>query len=50
MLIIKSQGGKGCYITKRTKANWVGHILHRKCLLIHVIEEKIEGRIEVAGS
>jgi hypothetical protein len=23
---------------KRRKANWVGHILHRKCLLKHVIE------------
>jgi len=26
------------------KANWIGHILHRNCLLIHVIEGKIEGR------
>jgi hypothetical protein len=28
---------------KKKKANWIGHILHRKCLLIHVIEEKTEG-------
>ena len=28
--------------TKRRKANWCGHILHIKCLLKHVIEEKIE--------
>jgi hypothetical protein len=23
---------------KRRKANWIGHILRRNCLLIHVIE------------
>jgi len=34
---------------KRRKANWVGHILCRNCLLKHVIEGKIEGRIEVTG-
>jgi hypothetical protein len=34
---------------KRKKANWVGHILRRKCLLTHVIDGKIEGRIEVTG-
>jgi hypothetical protein len=35
--------------TKRRKANctWVGHILRRNCLLKHVVEGKIEGRIEV---
>jgi len=37
------------YIVKRRKANWIGHILCRNCLLKHVIEEKIAGRIEVAG-
>jgi hypothetical protein len=30
---------------KRRKANWIGHILRRNCLLKHVIEGKIEGRI-----
>jgi hypothetical protein len=30
---------------KRRKANWIGHILHRNCLLKHVVEEKIEGKI-----
>ena len=30
----------------RKKANWIGRILRRNCLLKHVIEEKIEGRIE----
>jgi hypothetical protein len=35
-------------ISKR-KANWIGHILHRNCLLRQVIEIKIEGGIEVTG-
>jgi hypothetical protein len=26
---------------KRRKANWIGHILRRNCLLVHAIEEKI---------
>jgi hypothetical protein len=30
---------------KRRKANWIGHILRRNCLLKHVIEGKLEGRI-----
>jgi hypothetical protein len=34
---------------KRRKANWIGHILRRNCLLIHVIEGKLEGRIEMTG-
>jgi hypothetical protein len=29
------------------KANWIGHILHRNCLLRQVIEGKIKGGIEV---
>jgi hypothetical protein len=32
---------------KRRKANWIGHILRRNCLLKHVIEGKIKGRMEV---
>jgi hypothetical protein len=31
------------------RANWIGHIVRRNCLLKHVIEGKIEGRIEVTG-
>jgi hypothetical protein len=27
------------------KANWIGHILHRNCLLQRVIEGKIKGGI-----
>jgi hypothetical protein len=34
---------------KRRKANWIGHILSRNCLLKHVIEGKLEGRIEITG-
>jgi hypothetical protein len=29
---------------KRRKADWIGHILRRNCLLKHVIEGNIEGR------
>jgi hypothetical protein len=34
---------------KRRVANWIGQILRRNCFLKHVIEGKIEGRIEVTG-
>jgi hypothetical protein len=34
---------------KRRKANWIGHILRRNCLLKHAIEGKLEGRIEMTG-
>jgi hypothetical protein len=32
---------------KRRKANWIGHILRRNCRLKHVIEGKVDGRIEM---
>jgi hypothetical protein len=32
---------------RNRKANWIGHILRRNCLLKEVIEGKIKGRIEV---
>ena len=32
---------------KRRKANWIGHILRRNCLLKHLVEGQVEGRIEV---
>jgi hypothetical protein len=35
--------------TRRRKANWIGHVLLRNCILKHVIEGKIEGRIQVTG-
>jgi hypothetical protein len=34
---------------KRRKVNWIGHILRRNRLLKHVIEGKLEGRIEMTG-
>ena len=33
----------------KRKANWIGHILRRNCLLQRVIEGKIKGEIEVKG-
>jgi hypothetical protein len=35
--------------TQGRKANCIGHILSRNCLLKHVIDGKIEGRVEVTG-
>jgi len=34
---------------KRRKANWIGYILCRNCLLKHITEGKLEGSIEVMG-
>ena len=34
---------------RKRKANWIGHILCRNCLLQRVTEGKIKGRIEVTG-
>ena len=36
-----------CPTNNKRKATWIGHILRRNCLLKHVIEGKIAGRIEV---
>jgi hypothetical protein len=32
---------------KKKKANWIRRMLRRNCLLKHVIEGKLEGRIEM---
>ena len=37
------------HIIKSRKANSIGHILGRNCLLKRVIEGKIDGRIKVKG-
>ena len=37
------------HTVKRRKANWIGHILCRNCLLKYTIEGKIERSIEVTG-
>jgi hypothetical protein len=48
LLRVKEQRNTLHEIGKR-KANWIGHILRRNCLLQQVIEGKIKGGIEVTG-
>jgi hypothetical protein len=48
LLRIKDQRNILHEIHKR-KANWIGHILCRNCLLQRVIEGKMKGGIEVTG-
>jgi hypothetical protein len=36
-------------VKRRRKAKWIGHILLRNCLLKHMIEGKLEGRIGMTG-
>ena len=39
--------GKILHEIRKPKANWIGHILRRNCLLRQVIEGKIKGEMEV---
>ena len=48
LLRVKEQRNILHEISKR-KANWIGHILRRNCLLQRVIEGKIKGGMEVTG-
>jgi hypothetical protein len=48
LLRVKEQRNILHEIRKR-KANWIGHILRRNCLLQRVIEGKLQGVIEVKG-
>ena len=48
LLRVKEQRNIPNEIRKR-KANWIGHILRRNCLLQRVTEGKIQGEIEVIG-
>jgi len=48
LLRVKEQRNILHEIRKR-KANWIGHILHRNCLLQRVIKGKIKEGIEVIG-
>jgi hypothetical protein len=41
--------GNILHTVKRRKADWIGHILRRNCLLKQAIEGNIEGRIYVTG-
>ena len=49
LLRVKEQRNILHEISKR-KANWIGHILRRNCLLQRAIEGRIKGRIEVTGT
>ena len=48
LLRVKEQRNILHEISKR-KANWIGQILRRNCLLQQVIEGKIKGGIDVTG-
>jgi hypothetical protein len=48
LLRVKEQRNILHKIPKR-KANWIGHILRRNCIVQRVIEGKIQGGIEVTG-
>jgi hypothetical protein len=48
LLRVKEQRNILHEISKQ-KANWIGNIFRRKCLLRQVIEGKIRGGIEVTG-
>ena len=48
LLRVKEQRNIQHEISKR-KANWIGHILCKNCLLQRVIEGRIKGGIEVTG-
>jgi len=48
LLRVKEQRNILNEIRKR-KANWIGQVLRRNCLLQHFIEGKIQGGIEVTG-
>ena len=48
LLRVKEQRNILHEISKR-KANWIGHVLRRNCLLQSDIEGKIRGGIEVTG-
>jgi len=48
LLRVKEQRNILHEISKR-KANWIGHILRRNCLLQQVIKGKIKGGLEVTG-
>jgi len=47
LLHIIEKEGNNLHTKKCRKANWIGNILRRNCLLKHISEGKIDGRIEV---
>ena len=48
LLRVKEQRNILHEISKR-KADWIGHILRRNCLLQQIIEGNLKGGMEVAG-
>jgi hypothetical protein len=48
LLRVKEQGNI-LHEIRKLKANWIGHILRKNCLLQRVTERKIKGWLEVTG-
>jgi hypothetical protein len=48
-VLLRVKVGSEVHTVKRRKVNCIGHILCRNCLLIHVTEGRVEGRVEVTG-
>jgi hypothetical protein len=48
-MAVKEQQRNILHEIRKRKANWIGHILHRNCLLQRVTKGKIKGEIEVTG-
>ena len=47
MLLRINEQRNNLHEIRKRKANWIGHILRRNCLLKQVIEGKIIGEMEV---
>ena len=47
IIIIVNEQRNILHEIRKRKANWIGHILRRNCLLQQVTEGKIKGQIEV---
>jgi hypothetical protein len=43
------EGRNILHTVERRKANWIGYILRRNCLLKHIIDGETEGMIEMTG-
>jgi hypothetical protein len=49
VLLRVKEGRNILHALKRRKADWIGHIWRRNCLLKHVVQGKIEGRTKGTG-
>jgi hypothetical protein len=43
-VLYRVKDNRNILLTVKRKANWIGHILHRNCLLKYIIEGKIKKR------